>query len=223
MFTKNKLKQLAKKDLRRFNNQSALDAIIEDNYVDKKANKTFMQKHMSIAIGALSILLICAIVVGGFFTYNGLSGKNDDYYFGGATTNEHTTLCNISKKFPELDINKEFAYNLVSATYTEPAHILQGYHLMYDNEETFDKIDIMMFLYKSEIDYSKVYLESVEISGTTMYYSQSYDADSDGGIYFYNARGYIPFEDRHILIEYSGISFDEFSSNFLNLFGQIVR
>lgn len=98
--------------------------------------------------------------------------------------------------------------------------------MSYSNDETFEAVTIVVITnpkYEYAFDNPQALVplnKTADMNGLSMRYRET--AEIDEGIYFIDSEGYIECTER-IHITYTGISFEENTSNFLPLIRNMIK
>lgn len=221
-----KMEQIANQSMEHLKNDEFLSSLVgESPKVEKKKfNTQVFQKGIAAVCAALLILV--ALPIGIFFGTQGAKNPTDDIKYAG--NDERTAVSTLEELNNALQgaILRVENPTTVTRRYDSVSNHDLYYVVNYSNDETFEAVTIVVITnpnYEYAFDNPQALVplkKTADMNGLSMRYRET--AEIDEGIYFIDSEGYIECTER-IHITYTGISFEENTSNFLPQIRNMIK
>lgn len=221
-----KMERIANQSMEHLKNDEFLSSLVgETPKVEKKKFNTHVFQK-SIAAVCAALLILVALPIGIFFGTQGTKNPTDDFEYAGE--NERTAVSTLEELNNAMQGATLTVENLttVARRYDSVSNHDLYYIVSYSNDETFEAVTIVVITnpkYEYTFDNPQALVplnKTADMNGLSMRYRET--AEIDEGIYFIDSEGYIECSER-IHITYTGISFEENTSNFLPLTRNMIK
>lgn len=221
-----KMERIANQSMEHLKNDEFLSSIVgETPTVEKKKFNTHVFQK-SIAAVCAALLILVALPIGIFFGTQGAKNPTDDIkYAGDGERTAVSTLEELKNAMQGATLTVENP-TTVTRRYDSVSNHDLYYVVSYSNDETFEAVTIVVITnpkYEYAFDNPQALVplnKTADMNGLSMRYRET--AEIDEGIYFIDSEGYIECKER-IHITYTGISFEENTSNFLPLIRNMIK
>lgn len=221
-----KMEQIANQSMEHLKNDEFLNSLVGETPKSEKKKFNVRVFQKTIAAVCAALLIVVGLPIGIFFGTQGTKNPTDDIKYAGE--NERTAVSTLEElnnamQGATLTIGNPTA---VTRKYDSVSNYDLYYVVNYSNEDTFEAVTIVIITnpkYKYTFDNPQALVplqKTADINGLSMRYRET--AEIDEGISFIESEGYIECTER-IHITYTGISFEENTSNFIPLITGMIK